>query len=316
MYSRTPEAEELQMHDEPKRARDRLDHLLKACDPVARTGTTESLERALDELGAAIASRSRHAPQTARRRSITRRTALLAAAAVVISGGVATGAVLSARTGQFQPTQQEIATASSDDAARMRSELSMGGPGEFLNPAAPDFRDVALQIASDIPYPEGYESWRDFLISDEIRSADGEATESSGALHGWFAASAFCAWVHTWRQAEIAGDTGAAAQAAQVISPAPGWKAVTDEDPHPDPSVPADQGSTYTLFGWMLPYRDAVIAGDRDRVEHLLSTGYGDKCSTSDPDWRARLAEHREWGLLSRGELARKYEQFLASARS
>ncbi len=29
----------------------------------------------------------------------------------------------------------------------------MGGPGEELNPAAPDFRSVALQISADIPYP-------------------------------------------------------------------------------------------------------------------------------------------------------------------
>jgi len=140
---------------------------------------------------------------------------------------------------------------------------------------------------------------------------------STGALHGWFAASAFCSWVHAWRQADLVGDAGAASRAAQMVSAAPTWKAVTDEDPHPDASVPGDGGSTqYTLFGWMLPYRNAVLADDRGRVEQLLANGYGDKCSTSDPDWRAQLAAHPEWGTLSRAELAREYRKFLASARS
>jgi hypothetical protein len=193
----------------------------------------------------------------------------------------------------------------------------MGGPGELLNPAAPDFRKVALQVSSDIPYPAGYESWRDFLISNESRFADG-GVESTGALHGWFAASAFCAWVQSWRQAAIAGDANATGGAAQTIAQAPRWKAVTDEDPHPDPSAANDPGAeTGTLFGWMLPYRDAVLAGDRARVEQLLAAGYGDgKCWSSDPDWMALERAHRDsWGTLSPGQLARKYAQFLATTR-
>jgi hypothetical protein len=110
---------------------------------------------------------------------------------------------------------------------------------------------------------------------------------------------------------------GTAARAAQVVSEATGWKAVTDEDPHPDPSIPGDGGTTQSsLFGWMLPYQEAVLVGDRARVEHLLAFGYGDKCSTSDPDWRAQMAAHPEWGTFSRGQLAREYERFLASGRS
>jgi hypothetical protein len=221
---------------------------------------------------------------------------------IAITAGVATGAiVLGARTGLF-PT---------------KAEQAMGGPGEALNPAAPDFRDVALQLASDVPYPAGYGSWRDFLISDEIRTTGTDGLVSSGALHGWFAASAFSAWLQAWRKAELVGDSVAAAHAARVISEAPGWKAVTDEDPHPDPSVRGDMGSMQsTLFGWMLPYRDAVLAGDRARVEHLLAAHYGDKVWTSDPAWRGQLAAHLEWGTLSQSDMAAKYEQFLASARS
>jgi hypothetical protein len=65
---------------------------------------------------------------------------------------------------------------------------------------------------------------------------------------------------------------------------------VRDEDPHPDPYAANDPGAEQgTLFGWLLPYRDAVLAGDRARVEHLLATGYGDgRCTLYDPVLRQR----------------------------
>jgi hypothetical protein len=68
----------------------------------------------------------------------------------------------------------------------------------------------------------------------------------------------------------------------------------------------------------MLPYRDAVLVGDRARVEHLLATGYGGgQCWLSDPAWMARVRAHGDdWGRLSQKELAHKYEQFLANGRS
>jgi hypothetical protein len=67
----------------------------------------------------------------------------------------------------------------------------------------------------------------------------------------------------------------------------------------------------------MLPYRDAVLAGDRARVEHLLATGYGQgKCWSSDPVWMAQERAHREaWATLSPRARAEKYEQFLARVR-
>jgi hypothetical protein len=297
---------------------DRLDLLVGACDPVKpSTLGTQAIELALDEVGTLITSRSRPPRPVPRRGPVNGRprVILVAAALVATTGTVAAAAQLSAHTGVFQPTPQQIASASPEDATRMESELAMGGPGEFLDPSAPDFRSVALHIASDIPYPEGYESWRDFLISQEIRYAYG-GTESSGALHGWFAASAFCSWVQAWRQGDLAGDTAAASRAALVISEAPGWTAVTDEDPHPDASAPGMDSTGYSLFGWMLPYRDAVLAGDRSRVEHLLAIGYGDKCWTSDPDWMARLETHPGWLSLSPDELEQRYGGFLATVRT
>jgi hypothetical protein len=293
--------------------------VLEACDPVGRSAlASEGIEDALDEIGAAITRRPGGAMRPVRRRSIggRRRGLVVAAAMLAIGAGVAAGAVvLGAHTGRF-PT---------------KADQAMGGPGEALNPAAPDFRAVALQIASDIPYPQGYGSWREWILKVEGSTADSGAApggapsafpaglESTGALHGWFAASAFCAWLQSWRQATIAGDANTTAQAAQTIARAPGWKAVTDEDPHPDPSAANDPGAVSgTLFGWMLPYREAVLSGDRARVEHLLATGYGDgKCWLSDPGWMTQLRAHRDqWGTLSQSELAQKYEQFLAGRRS
>jgi hypothetical protein len=293
---------------------DPLDVLLDASNPVTRASiSTRPIDSALDEVGVAITGRSLESTPVPRRRQRRRAgTVVLAAALVAATATVAAAVGLSAHTGTFQPTRQQIASADPDDAARMQSELDMGGPGEFLDPAAPDYRDVALQLASDIPYPQGYGSWRESLISQEVRFADG-GTESSGALHGWFAASAYCAWVLEWHRAEVTGDTGAAADAARVVSAAPSWKAIRDEDPRPDASVPGDDGSTqYSLFGWMLPYRDAVLAGDRAGVERLLANGYGGKCWVSDPDWNAEIAAHPEWGTQTKGEMAGHYEQYLA----
>jgi hypothetical protein len=289
--------------------------LLSASDPVRRAAlVNEGIDGALDEIGAAITSRP---PRSRRRRSLgaPRRVLLVAATMFAIGAGVAAGAVVfGAHTGLF-PT---------------KADEAMGGPGEALDPTAPDFREVALQIASDIPYPEGYDSWREWVLETQVTTSDDgtpggsespfpAGVVSTGALHGWFAASAFCAWVQSWRQASIAGDANATAQGAQTIAEAPGWKAVTDEDPHPDPYAANDPGAASgTLFGWMLPYRDAVLVGDRARVEKLLASGYGGgQCWLSDPVWMAKVRAHGEdWGRLSQKELAQKYEQFLANGRA
>jgi hypothetical protein len=315
------------MNHDPKRPTDRADAFLEARDPVERSALTgDGIESALDEIGAEITSRSRRATSWRTRWLPTSkpRAALLIGFAVIgIGAAVAAGSQLSARTGRFQPTPEQIAKvakASPEKAKRMQSDLNAGGPGEALNPAGSDFRAVALQVASDIPWPSGYESWRAFLISDEIRMSGGGSLESSGALHGWFAMSAFYAWVLAWRHAEIAGDTEAVARAAKVISEAPRWKAVTDEDKKGKPLTKnhhRSRRSPSSLFSWMLPYRDAVLAGDRARVKHLLVTGfYGGRAQIYDPDWRALEDAHPEWRTLSQSEQRKNYAQYLASRTS
>jgi hypothetical protein len=306
------------MTDRSSEMSDHLDALLDACDGVeVSTLTTEDVRSALDDIGAAIvacaladqpAPRRRSILRAPRRRSLRLRTALLVSGALLVtSAAVTAGTLMTAHTGQY-PT---------------KAEERVSGPGEELNPAAPDFPDVAVQAAADIPYPAGYESWRDAVLRIQGFSPedlDGEdIAVSTGALRASFAASAYCAWIQKWRQAEVAGDAAAAQSAAQVIAQAPDWKAVVAVDPHPDPSAANDPGAAPgTQFGWMLVYRDAVLAGDRAHVENLLAAGYGDgKCWISDPAWMAEVEAHGDdWAGLSQRGLAQKYEEFLANGRS
>lgn len=283
--------------------------LLRQYDPVASTPVAaREVGDALDEIAQAIVRQPR---AWRRRKSAPRlRIAIAIAAIFVLVAGVATAAIaLHAHTGLF---------ASGPNAA-------VGGPGEELNPAAPDFNTVALKLAAGIPYPAGYSSWRDWVLTVNFSNAnepnDGGAFPaglvSTGALRGWFAASAFCAWVQDWRHATATGDSAAAAKAEQTIVAAPTWPAVTAEDPHPNPASPNDPGAeTGTLFGWLLPYRDAVTAGDQSQVEQLLASGYGDgKCWLADPAWMTQLRDHPDWSTGSTQDLATHYEQFLAQER-
>lgn len=281
--------------------------LLGECDPVDEDRLSNPrVARALDTLAAGIVL-SRPAK---RRPTLTRRwkVAVVAFAAAAIITGVASAAgVFSAHTGLYPSP----------------SEVSPGGPGEELNPAAPDFPEVALAVSADIPYPQAFGSWREWVLTEQFRpvQAGGDGGRfpsglvSTGALRGTFAASAFCAWVQDWREATVTGDTSEAAVAAQAISAAPGWKAVAAEDPNPSPSQPNDPNAEPgTLFGWMLPYRTAVLAGNRAQVENLLASGYGDgRCWLADPQW---MAQFRQWSQLSPAEIAARYERFLASERS
>lgn len=163
-----------------------------------------------------------------------------------------------------------------------------GGPGELLNLDGTDFRRVALQISADISYPPGYGSWRESVISSEYEDQQAACLEwdrvasagrapgctpkaPAGQLHGAFAASAFCAWVLEWRRNTMSGQQAVATLDAGVISGALRWKAITAWDPHPSMSVPGDGGTTHpSTFGWMIPFIQAVRAGDLARVNQAI----------------------------------------------
>jgi hypothetical protein len=93
---------------------------------------------------------------------------------------------------------------------------------------------------------------------------------------------------------------------------------VSAEDPNPSSSAPNDPNAEPgTLFGWLLPYRSAVLSGESARVDQMLASGYGNgKCWLSDPQWMSELHANPGLSKLSPRDLARKYEQFLAGERS
>ncbi len=289
-----------------------VDHpleLLRQINPVPEAAVPPDVDEALGELSRAIARQPYMTRQPQRRRrSVLRprlRIVLVVGIVAMIGGGVATAAVvLHAHTGIFASG----------------ADVQPGGPGENLNLAAPDFQSVALKLSADIPYPAGYSSWRDWVLTEQAPGPGGATASdqvTTGALRGWFAASAFCAWVQDWRQASTDGNSAEANQAAAMIAAAPSWSAVTAEDPHPSASAPNDPGAeSGTLFGWMLPYRSAVASGNSAVIDQMLASGYGDgKCWLSDPAWMAEWRAHgQEWRTQS--QMREHYRQFLATERS
>jgi hypothetical protein len=260
-----------------------LDWMLRACDPIGgRVPAAPGIAAAFDSMLAVIVSEPRRAPR--RSRFANRPRAALAGIAVfaVLSAGVAVAA-----TQLFVPTHTHEYPP--------KGMIVGGGPGELLNLDGTHFRQIALQISSDIPYPVGYGSWRDSVISVEYqlqchpRRPTGRCFSTprvpAGQLHGAFAAAAFDAWVLDWRHAMLTGRQAAAARDARVISGAVHWKAVTAWDPHPTTSVPGDMGTTHpSTFGWMIPFIEAVRARDPARVKQIiLSDRYGGPFASSVP---------------------------------
>ncbi len=184
------------------RQREMPDVLLKRYDPLTSAPVAiPEVEDVLAEIAQAIVRQPRQPQQARQRRSrrlaSPRRLAVLVGTIAVLVTGAATAAVvLGAHTGLFPS----------------KAEVLVGGPGEQLNPAAPDFTAVALKLAGDIPYPADYESWREWVLTVQFAKANvgpagakfpAAGLVTTGALRGWFAASAFRAWVQEWRQATV-----------------------------------------------------------------------------------------------------------------
>lgn len=275
---------------------DDIDRRLRAANRVPiGTGGAAGSQALLDELGTRIVAEPVAAERSvggARRRMrlrprFARRGVLLASVAgLLVVGGAAAATILTTYTGHYNKGW----------------EIKAGGPGEDMLMGAPNFCQAALKLSSDITYPAGYAAWRPWVLIAETQQpkvtttgacgsnssgGEGKATEAStGALRGWFAMSAFCAWVYDWRDAENSGNTAEAARAASVIAGALRWPAVVAEDPHPS----AGSGSYgtlqqhMTLFGWFIPFQSAVRSGDASQVGELIRRPDGGAgCSYFDP---------------------------------
>lgn len=259
------------------RETDMLAAQLRAADPIAGADLdAAAIQDALDDIGTAIVQRTR---ASSRRRLRPRPVVLIAAALLVlgVGGATAAGLFVNAHTGRYPKHAWEV---------------KAGGPGEALNVAGTNFRQVAAQVTADIRFPAGYAAWRSWVfstVSPEAQTCPGGSTNhcistvSTGALRGWVAMGAFCAWTVDWRQAMAAGARARAVTDAAVIGSAPRWSAVRAQDPR--------------LFGWMTAYLPAVAAGDRGRVDNLLASGtYGNNCWSADPAFARRIDSLRDPG--------------------
>lgn len=188
---------------------------------------------------------------TPRRRRSPRMIVAGTLAAFAIGGaGVATAAVYSAHTG--------IGPADAED-------LELGGPGERLDPTAPDFAHVLDEITRDIQFPSDETRRR----SLEFEASDLDETPgpsvSTGALRLWMSGHALCSWTDQWAVALRSGDDDAQAEAAKVILSARTWPSITDTDP---------ELANESEFAW-LPSLEQAIEEERPQGarEALFSNG-------------------------------------------
>ncbi|MFT4009633.1 MAG: hypothetical protein QM655_06265 [Nocardioidaceae bacterium] len=137
--------------------------------------------------------------------------------AALALGGVAAAGGFSAHTDRY-PSDAE--------------DLRLGGPGEYLDPAAPDYGQVIDAETKDIPFPsaEARRISREDEVRDGQRDEPGTSSVSTGAMRFWTARASVCSWANEWVAAKAAGDGSAEAQAATMLQEAPAWPAVTDVD--------------------------------------------------------------------------------------
>lgn len=257
-----------------------LGALVAAAIPHTDSPTHAEVERVWN----AVLGRSmvEPAPRRAGRRALT---AVGIATVLLGTSGIAAAGVYTAHTGKG-PVDSE--------------DRAVNGPGERLNPAAPDFKNVVREETRDIPFPD-----------DRIRAevVDRWATDLSGWAHhpanelssdwlrAWVAGDAVCSWANQWAAASRDGDTDARAEAAEHIENAPHWPAIQAVDPQPY-SKRVEFGTENHLvrsqFYYLGPLRQAIGGGSTNDVARALRLrGWG--CWPNEvPDLPAADPGHRD----------------------
>lgn len=218
--------------------------LVARAAPEVPDVTLDELDRVWAVVRGSMAGPDRHR----RRRRAVVGGAL--AAALLAGGGVATADVLTAHTGRY-PADAE--------------DLRLGGPGERLDPAAPDYGEVVAELTADVPFPSdaAREIARENEVEDGQRDAPGSASVATGALRFWVARAAVCAWGNAW----AAGD--GSERARTMLEEATDWPAVTDLDP--DQVIRYRDGfADNTEAGYFPLLRDAARAGDLAALGRVL----------------------------------------------
>lgn len=236
---------------------------------VARAGPAAA-EMDLDRAWAEIQPRIN--PSTPIRRSRRARIVIGAGvtAAVLSVSGIAAAGILSARTGKYAVDAED---------------LRLGGPGERLDPARDDFREVVEDEIRGIPFPS--QSAKEISVDDHVLYLSRDknpALVATGAIRGWTAVHAICSWSNEWVTAAQAGDTDAEAEAAEMLVEARHWPAITALDSVQedgtltmdvtDPKTGRTRVRTVpdpTQFYYLRLVSDAVSAGDVDALAHTLA---------------------------------------------
>lgn len=178
---------------------------------------------------------------------------------VVVAGMAALGAV-----GVAGAATADVFTAHTGQGPVDAEDAELGGPGERLNPAAPDFAIVLDEVTTDIRFPSARDRDRSLSWWVEDQSdvpADEGATVSTGALRLWVSGNALCSWTNTWAVALRTDDAAAEVRAADVILGARSWPSITDTDPDL-----ADESE----FAWLPDLERAVRADDRAAAKAAL----------------------------------------------
>ncbi|ROR91048.1 hypothetical protein [Nocardioides aurantiacus] len=169
-------------------------------------------------------------------------------AALTLGGvGTAAAAVWSAHTGRQAADAEGI---------------ELGGPGERLDPAAPDFATVLETTTADIRFPD--QQSRDRALAwetDDLSSDPQPALVSTGAVRLWTSGHALCAWSNTWAAALRRNDDLGASRAAAVILGARTWSSIRDTDP---------DLSGESEFAWLPRLERAVRTSDPNAARTAL----------------------------------------------
>lgn len=269
------------------------DHARLVADAAPRV--PEGSEREMDRVWATVRSGMTEVT-TPRRRRIRRVLAAVVAGAVLVGGTAAAAEIYQARTGTFAVDAED---------------LELGGPGERLDPAAPDFGETLDEETRDIPFPDA-ES-RAISRRDEVgyglRDEPGTASVSTGALRWWVARAALCAWSNEYAAATTRGDAAARGRAATMLRGAPTWPAIVELDPdqelNPEPfTYEEDDGELVTIqgfdnteAGYVPLLADAVKTGDPRQLASVLAT-WGSCSPELVPDLPRRFPT---WTLEGRG---------------
>lgn len=245
---------------------DEHSRLISIAEPDAPAATPQQLDRVWAHI-----RDSMPVSEPPRRRRTRALVSAGIAAATLSVGGAAVAGVFSAHTGRY-PVDAE--------------DLRLGGPGEKLDPAAPDYGTVVDEVTGDIPFPsdEAREISRQDQVKDGQREASGTGSVSTGALRFWTARAAVCAWANEWAAATTDGKLAEKVVAARMLEEAPTWRAVTDVDPKQTirrrwiESTDADTGQDTSSWlldnteaGYFPLIRQAALEDDRAAMGSVLA---------------------------------------------